>query len=204
MDLHQHILEATEESVMEIVNTMLFLNVAPSAGVAKPTGVVHVAARAEVSAMVGLNGGLNGGVRVACSGPVARILAGALSGEHYKGLTEEAKDGFAEIGNMISGGIQTRLMNTTNVGEVNLTPPTIIVGGDYEVDYKSQLESVRQFFRVNDQPFYVEVHYQVEAKPQVNISLDPDVVAQVDAWIGQLGSDRAEVLANLVRRAAGR
>ncbi|MBF0321724.1 MAG: chemotaxis protein CheX, partial [Magnetococcales bacterium] len=161
-NLKELILHAAEESVMEIVNTMLFVDVTPGQGVAKPSNVPHVAARAEASAMVGMNGGFNGGVRLVTSSKVARQLAGALSGEGYRTLTDEARDGFAELGNMISGGIQTRMEGFANCGQINLTPPTVIVGADYEVDYRSHLESVRKFFRFQDEPFFVEVFFQVD------------------------------------------
>ncbi|MBF0154048.1 MAG: chemotaxis protein CheX [Magnetococcales bacterium] len=196
------ILQAAEDSVMEIVNTMLFVDVTPGQGVAKPSDVPHVAARAEASAMVGMNGGFNGGVRLVTSNKVARVLAGALSGEGYRTLTDEARDGFAELGNMISGGIQTRMEGFANCGQINLTPPTVIVGADYEVDYRSHLESVRKFFRLQDEPFFVEVFYQVDKDALVNVMLSEELARDIDTLSKRLaGGTRAEVIGWLVQRA---
>ncbi|MBF0135275.1 MAG: chemotaxis protein CheX [Magnetococcus sp. DMHC-1] len=201
-ELKNLILQAAEDSVMEIVNTMLFLDVVPAQGVAKPSDVPHVAARAEASAMVGMNGGFNGGVRLVTSNKVARILAGALSGEGYRTLTDEARDGFAELGNMISGGIQTRMEGFANCGQINLTPPTVIVGADYEVDYRSDLESIRKFFRLQEEPFFVEVFYVIDKNAQVNVMLSEDLVRDLDTVAKKLGGgSRSEVIGWLVQRA---
>ncbi|MBF0176029.1 MAG: chemotaxis protein CheX [Magnetococcales bacterium] len=201
-NLKELILHAAEESVMEIVNTMLFVDVTPGQGVAKPSNVPHVAARAEASAMVGMNGGFNGGVRLVTSSKVARQLAGALSGEGYRTLTDEARDGFAELGNMISGGIQTRMEGFANCGQINLTPPTVIVGADYEVDYRSHLESVRKFFRFQDEPFFVEVFFQVDKDALVNVMLSEELARNLDALSKKWGGGtRAEVIQRLVQHA---
>ncbi len=154
--------------------------------------------------MVGMSGGFNGGVRLVSSNKVARMLAGALSGEGYRTLTDEAKDGFAELGNMITGGIQTRIEGFSNSGQISLTPPTVIVGADYEVDYRSHLESVRKFFRVHDDPFFVEVFYQVDKDALVNVMLSDALVRNLDALGAKLGGNpsRAEVIGWLVHRAA--
>ncbi|MBF0124283.1 MAG: chemotaxis protein CheX [Magnetococcales bacterium] len=194
--LKKTLLAITEETVQEIVNTMLFITVSAGHGIAKPTGVAHIAARAEASVIVGLNGGLNGGVRLACSKRVALVLASALSGEGYRSMTDDAKDGFAEVGNMIAGGIQTRLGEKMALGEINMTPPTVILGADYEVDYRSSFESVRYFFRVEDEPFYIEVYYLVDSK--FSVTLDSGLFTKLERLRGRFGDSHAEVIAHLV------
>lgn len=194
--MQEKVLEAIKEAVMEIVETMLFLDVEAAHGLVKPAGVVHVAARADASTMVGLNGGLVGGVRLACPQSVAKLLASALMGEPCKTLNGDAKDAFAELGNMVAGGIQTRL--TADVGEINLTPPTVIVGGDYEVDYKSTLDSVRQFFRVEDEAFYIEVHFLRENRIPVSISLEQSTLNILDDLVRKLGRSRSHVVQKLI------
>ncbi|MBF0622061.1 MAG: chemotaxis protein CheX [Magnetococcales bacterium] len=194
--MQDQVLDAVKDAVMEIVTTMLFIEVEPAHGLVKPSGVAHVAARADASAMVGLNGGLNGGVRIACSEYVALLLASSLMGETIPKMDADAKDGFAEIGNMIAGGIQTRLMS--HVGEINLTPPTVIVGGDFEVDYKSNLESVRQFFRVEEEAFYIEVHFLQETKIPLSLSLERSTVDLLDDLVRKLQRGRSKVVQKLI------
>jgi chemotaxis protein CheX len=199
--LKKMILSSTQEAVMEIVETMLFIPVTAGHGVAKPSGVAHVAAPAEASVMLGFNGGLNGGARLACSVNVARALASALAGETFRIMNDDAKDAFAEIGNMVAGGIQTRLTDRMRMGEVNMTPPTVIIGGDYEVDFKSSLESVRQFFRLEDEPFYIEIFYMLEQKSTASVSLDSQLFGRLERLVGKYGETPAEVIAFLVEHA---
>ncbi|MBF0158248.1 MAG: chemotaxis protein CheX [Magnetococcales bacterium] len=194
--LKKTLLAITEETVREIVDTMLFIGVSAGHGIAKPTGIAHIAARAEASAIIGLNGGLNGGVRLACSNRVALILASALSGESYKTMSDDAKDGFAEVGNMIAGGIQTRLGERMPLGEINMTPPTVILGADYEVDYRSSFESIRYFFRVEDEPFYIEVYYLVDSK--FSVTLDSSLFPKMERLRGRFGDSHSEVITRLV------
>ncbi|MEO5366883.1 MAG: chemotaxis protein CheX [Magnetococcus sp. WYHC-3] len=176
--IKESLLKFTEESVMELAETMLFLDITPGHGLVKPAGVAHIPARAEASAMVGLSGGINGGVRLACSQNVALHLSSALFGERLNILEGEAKDAFAELANIIAGGIQTRM--STLIGDVTLSPPTVIVGADYEVEYKSQLESLRYFFRIESEVFYIEVHFLLDSQVMVNVSLNQETAALLD------------------------
>jgi CheY-specific phosphatase CheX len=178
--LQQMILGATRESMMEIVTTMLFLPVTLDHGVAKPSRVTHVAAPAEISVVVEFFGAMSGGVRLACSVDIARKLASGLAGEGFNSMTSDARDAFAEIGNMVAGGIQTRLETAQacrrwsdstpaiRANGLQLSPPSVafdtagIVEDSLLVPVEEQqcrMESVRQFFRIGDQPFIVEVYY---------------------------------------------
>ncbi len=197
------LLKAIEESVMEIVETMLFIDVDPGVGVAKPSGVQHIPAQAEASVIIGLNGSINGGVRLACSDSVAKFLAGALAMDQFRTLNSEAKDAFAELGNMIAGGVQSRLVNQMEeLGEVDLTPPTVIVGENYDVEYRSNLESVRYFFRINDENFQVEVYYLENTRTQVSIELDTLSLAQLDELTEKRGGSRSDVVRDLIMKTA--
>ncbi|MBF0124217.1 MAG: chemotaxis protein CheX [Magnetococcales bacterium] len=157
--LQSIILSVTEAAMMEIVNTMLFIDVSPSHALPKPAKVAYVQAPAEVSVIVGFSGGIDGGTRLACSTHIACVLASALAGEKYRELGEEAKDAFAEVGNMLAGGIQTKLTSKMRLDEVHMSTPTIVSGSNYEIDYRGVIESVRHFFRLEYEPFYVDVYY---------------------------------------------
>ncbi|MBF0308617.1 MAG: chemotaxis protein CheX [Magnetococcales bacterium] len=195
--LKDWILESIPETVMEIVQTMLFVDVQPAHGVAKPADVLHVPARAEASAIVGLNGGLEGGVRVGCSTHVALFLSSALAGDSFSVLKGEAVDAFAEIGNMISGGISTRL--SKRVGDISLTPPSVIVGKDYEVDYTRLLESVRFFFRAQGEPFYIEVHYRnPKDLHKINAIFEEGTLARLDTWALKRKASRDQAIIMLL------
>ncbi|MBF0588081.1 MAG: chemotaxis protein CheX [Magnetococcales bacterium] len=201
--MKKELLTAVEESVMEIVETMLFIEVDPGVGVAKPSGVQHIPAQAEASVIVGLSGSINGGVRLACSVNVAKFLAGSLAMDQFKSLNSDAKDAFAELGNMIAGGVQTRLVNKLEeLGEVDLTPPTVIVGEDYDVEYKSNLESVRYFFRVNKENFLIEVFFLENTRTQVSVELDTKSLIQLDDLAKERGKSRSVVIKDLIENAS--
>ncbi|MBF0186861.1 MAG: chemotaxis protein CheX [Magnetococcales bacterium] len=199
------ILAALEESVMEIVTTMLFIDIEPGHGIAKPSGVPHIPAKAEVSAMVGLGGDMKGGARLGCSIPMAIYLASTLAVEKFSSLEGDAKDAFAELANMIAGGIQTRIMGD-EFETINLTPPSVIIGENYEIDYKSNIESVRHFFRVGEGAFYIEVFYELEQqfeerlenKLHVEVQLEEKTAMLLDEMAKEIGASRSETIRRLI------
>ncbi|MBF0143791.1 MAG: chemotaxis protein CheX [Magnetococcales bacterium] len=195
------LLSAIESGVLRVFETMLFLPVTPGPGLAKPSMVPYVPAPAEVSAIVGLGGGVDGGVRLACTVDAALIIASALAVEEYPEFGGESKDAFAEVANMVAGGVQTKMEPLTKQ-EIHLTPPSVIMGQDYAVDFKSDLESVRKFFSMEQGTFYVEIYYRSATETRLGqlleVELPKDTLLKLDEMAGNLKADRSEVLARLI------
>lgn len=138
---------------------LAFLDLETSAGpmILKKEDDVYKPPETEVTVIINFSGGIHGGVHLASPLHLALQLAGEFSGETYDSLFGEAGDGFGELGNMIAGGIQTMLAD--RFGDINLTPPTIIYGTDYRLQYKANFDSVKQYFRSDVGPFYVEFFF---------------------------------------------
>ena len=80
----------------------------------------------EVTAMVGLTGGVRGVVMLAMPEAVARKIYGAMVGEDDPDMDEMAHSALGELCNMITGQAATALADAGH--HTNLTPPTIITG----------------------------------------------------------------------------
>ncbi|MBF0271432.1 MAG: chemotaxis protein CheX [Magnetococcales bacterium] len=114
----------------------------------------------EVTVVINFSGGINGGIHLAAPLHAAIELASAFSGEAYDSIVGEAGDGFGELANIAAGGVQTRL--GTRFGNINLTPPTLITGTDYKMQYKSNFDSVKQYFKCDAGLFFVEFFFYVQ------------------------------------------
>ncbi len=148
---------AAHEAVQEIASTMLFVPINPAAASADGTSI-----EVDVSAIVGLSGGLKGGSRLSSPVESVKALAGALMGEVVDELNADSEDAFGELANMIAGGIQTRL--ASELGEINLSPPFVIVGKNHKArgDSSDQISKTR--FDIDGKPFFVEVFYSMKER----------------------------------------
>lgn len=114
----------------------------------------------EVTAIINFSGGMQGGVHLASPRHTAMELVSRFAGEKYPELFGEAGDGYGEINNIIAGGLQTRL--SERFGNINLTPPTLIAGTDYKMQYKTNFHSIKQYFKCDAGPFFVEFFFYIE------------------------------------------
>ncbi|MBF0370563.1 MAG: chemotaxis protein CheX [Magnetococcales bacterium] len=192
------LIDAIDQSVQEIASTMLFLDVISGPGIAKPSGVPYMPAPSEVSSIVGLSGGVGGGVRLASTKVVACQLSNALAGENLGSFSEDTKDAFAEICNILAGGIKGNMEKS--VGEIHLSPPSVILGSDFLINYKSDLESVRHFFSLDGDSFYVEVFFQQEKKKdlRIDMALTETTVTILDDLCEKMGMTRSEVIIKFI------
>nr|CRH05874.1 Conserved putative protein of unknown function [Candidatus Magnetococcus massalia] len=149
---------AIVESVHEIYLAFLSLEVKPGPVITKPDTEPYQPPESEATALVGLSGGLKGGVHLSCPMHVALALAGSFAMEEYETLEGEGADGFGEICNMVAGGMQSRLAD--KFGEINLTPPTVITGTNYAMQYSTKLASMKQYFMIEHGPFFVECFFE--------------------------------------------
>jgi chemotaxis protein CheX len=143
---------AAREAVAEIASTMLFVPINPVPSAANGTAI-----EADVSAIVALSGGLKGGARLASPVETVTALASALMGEEVSALDADSEDAFAELANMITGGIQTRLSG--ELGEMNLSPPFVITGKNHRAHGDSSDQVAVSRFEVQGKPFFIEVFY---------------------------------------------
>ncbi|OSM01359.1 chemotaxis protein CheX [Magnetofaba australis] len=115
----------------------------------------------EVTALIMFNGGITGGVHLCSPLHFGIQAAGAMlmddSLDFKREQEEMVWDALGEIANQIAGGIQTRISG--NFDEINLTPPNVIVGPNFKINYSKSLSSARQFFKSQAGPFYVECFF---------------------------------------------
>ncbi|MEO5376727.1 MAG: chemotaxis protein CheX [Magnetococcus sp. DMHC-6] len=148
------------ESVHEVFLAFLFLEVKPGPAVVKPDDQLYKAPESETTSIVNFSGGLAGGVHLAAPLHVALELASALADEKFETMDRTAADGYGELANIVAGGIQTKLSG--KFGNINLTPPTVISGTDYKMQYKSNFDSIKQYFKSEVGIFYVEFFFFIE------------------------------------------
>ncbi|OSM04031.1 chemotaxis protein CheX [Magnetofaba australis] len=143
------------DAVNEVFIAFLMEELQEGPVVVKPEYDEYAPPEAEVTAVVNFNGAIQGGIHFSTPEHTALSLAGALAGEELEALRHPTTiDALGELANMIGGGVQTRL--SEDYENINLTPPTVIVGRDYGVIYQSDLLSVKQYFMTAHGPFLVE------------------------------------------------
>ncbi|MBF0626482.1 MAG: chemotaxis protein CheX [Magnetococcales bacterium] len=144
-------------AVEEIFETMLTLPLTTGAAWTSLPDASYHPPEAEVSALVTFNGVINGGIHLFTTRELAVALAQDLAGTPIRELNDEAKDGFGELANMVAGGVQTGL--SVDFERINLTPPTLVIGHDYQMAYKSGSHSVKQVFHIPGGSFCVECFF---------------------------------------------
>lgn len=135
------------ESVQEIFSAYLFMEAVPGPVRMGKSGDTYAPPQTEILAMVGYSGALVGGMHLASPEYVACKLSGAFAGMELDTLDNDARDAFGELANLVAGGVQTRLMEGHGFGEITLTPPTVAINGEPELNYRDDLESVQQYFK---------------------------------------------------------
>ncbi|MBF0370391.1 MAG: chemotaxis protein CheX [Magnetococcales bacterium] len=155
--LEKQIATIIVEAVKEITSAYLFMEIEAGPAINKPIDDTYRPPNSEATALIGLDGGLQGGIFLSAPEHMADYLASAMAGEELNNFDEMVRDAFGEIANMIAGGIQTNL--STELGAIELSPPSIISHGDAEATYQGYNRSVRQFFKTDSGPFFVEVFY---------------------------------------------
>ncbi len=110
----------------------------------------------EIVAFIGLSGSRPGMVGVYSSAGLAQRMAGALLGETPGELTDEVRDGFGEVANIVAGNVVTMLCD---MGEnVQLSLPSVIVGRCLVTSILNTVPPRRaRRFIVDGEPFYVEL-----------------------------------------------
>ncbi|MBF0435774.1 MAG: chemotaxis protein CheX [Magnetococcales bacterium] len=148
------------ESVYELFLAYMDMEINMGPTVSKKEADPYRPPDTEVTAIINFSGGMQGGVHLASPRHTAMELTSRFSGEQYSELFGEAGDGYGEINNIVAGGLQTRL--SERFGIINLTPPTLIAGTDYKMQYKTNFHSIKQYFKCDAGPFFVEFFFYIE------------------------------------------
>lgn len=88
----------------------------------------------DVSAIIGLSGGVVGSVVCCLSEPLAMGLASSLSGEEMTELSDDCIDAIGEIANMVAGGAKKDFPGQNT----SISTPSVVVGR-HRVAYPSGL-----------------------------------------------------------------
>lgn len=151
MDFAKIITETTEE----IFNCMIFIDITAS----PPLTAGEQAIGCQVSAMIGLTGGLSAMLGIHCPGAVGLAVAGAMLGMQLEEVDADVKDALGEIANMLAGGIKERL-STENI-DLELAIPTAVAGKSYVISAPIGSQRVVVPFTISQGQFFVEIKYQL-------------------------------------------
>lgn len=148
-----------KESVEEIFNAYLFMELSTGPAITKMDHVAYKPQESLVTSLINFNGSINGGIHFSCSLKVALHMAESLAGAPFEQLDDEARDALGELANMMAGGLQTRLANNKDNNDIHLTPPTVIFGSSFQIQYNRSLSSITQHFNIETGPFFVECFF---------------------------------------------
>ncbi len=84
--------------------------------------------KTDIASLVSFMGKYHGIVGLFCSRNLSLKIASSMLMEEMTDFTTEVIDAVGEISNMIAGNVKTKI--TANYGEMNLSIPMVIVGGD--------------------------------------------------------------------------
>jgi chemotaxis protein CheX len=107
----------------------------------------------DITAMVGLAGGLQGMMSVRCTSAAACGMAGAMLGMEIKECNGDVHDALGEVCNMVAGNFKAKI---TGLEEgCSLSVPTVITGGDYHLHPLADGEQVIISLTFHDEPVWV-------------------------------------------------
>jgi chemotaxis protein CheX len=110
---------------------------------------------ANITAMVGLAGELQGMMSVRCTSVAACRMAGAMLGMEITECDSDVRDALGEVCNMVAGNFKAKI---PGVGvSCSLSVPTVITGGDYSLHPLADGEQVIVSFTFHDEPVWVSL-----------------------------------------------
>ena len=156
-DMQTDLAEVIRGAIGETVTVFFTTDVGIKAGpaITKPEGQPYEPPQADVTAIIGFSGTMEGGVHLSAPLHAALCLAAAFSGEPLDSLDATTKDAFGELANIVAGAVKDRISET-----LYLTPPQVVTGKNHEIVYTKALESTKCYFRTSNGPFFVEVFYR--------------------------------------------
>ncbi|MBF0183598.1 MAG: chemotaxis protein CheX [Magnetococcales bacterium] len=154
LDLATVIRNAIDETIIAFFTSDIELKEGPA--IITDESQVYQPPQADVTAIVGLSGTMEGGVHLSAPIHTALGLAMAFSGETLEVFDATARDALGELANIIAGAVKERISDA-----IYLTPPKVVTGVNLTVDYTKALASTKCYFRTMHGPFFVEVFYNV-------------------------------------------
>ena len=145
-------MELLRETVAEIAETMLFIEIVP--GEAMPAAAVDPSG---YRAIIGYSGAIEGSLQVSGSKSSVLKLASSLLGEVRDEMDAEMRDAFGELGNLIAGGVQSRL--DAEVGVINMSPPSLLDMQTTSQELEPAHACVSHRFVLDGESFFVEIFY---------------------------------------------
>lgn len=113
---------------------------------------------------VSFTGDLEGSVAVIVIEKVACFTVGKMLSMEFSQIDADVKDGFNEVGNMITGGLKNRL--SQDGLSCNISVPTAIEGKNLELSFPRNVIKIFKSFKGNDVDFGVIVDFKVAEKKE--------------------------------------
>ncbi|HOJ33965.1 MAG TPA: chemotaxis protein CheX [Candidatus Hydrogenedentes bacterium] len=117
----------------------------------------------EVLALIGISGAVRGSLAITMPAETAIAIAGKLLGTQLSGFDETVSDCLGEAVNIIAGGAKAKLSELLNT-TLDLTLPTVIRGGSYEMYSPSRVKWLEVPFSSDLGNFALRVMLDMPAK----------------------------------------
>ena len=152
-DPNHDIILAVRESVVDLFDTMLSMEITPvdaEAGPAEDEGVVLVG-------FVSLAGKVNGSVSIRVSQTMARRMSAGMLGMDIEEIEgdEEVKDVLREVCNIVAGGLKSNFCDTGLTCEIST--PSITTGNRFEIQTLNMERYDKFIFRAGEETLHVEI-----------------------------------------------
>lgn len=110
-----------------------------------------------VTSYLGLTGTLEGRVIYDMDRETARSIAGVMNGESSLEMNDLGRSALQELSNMISGNAVTRLQKNGVQGDLDITPPSLIVGENSTISEHHSNTFVQIPLRTNHGQFLINL-----------------------------------------------
>ncbi|MBF0369611.1 MAG: chemotaxis protein CheX [Magnetococcales bacterium] len=172
------------EVVAELADTMLFIQIEPGEEGMEPCDLA-----VNHSSIVGFSGALRGSLRLAGPDSTVLKLAGALLGDVPEKLDADASDAFAELANMIGGGVKNHL--ESRLGPIRMSPPVVISGEGHGVTREKDFACLSHQFKLDGELFFVETFISEEEPDKAALA---EETASSDHWNNGSAEDISDTI----------
>jgi chemotaxis protein CheX len=139
----------------DVFSTMLMVDLESEAVVINQ----RLPLQSNLSAMIGLGGGIRGVLAVHCPAAVAKAITSTFLGMEVNELDEDVKDAIGEIANMVAGNLKVSFAGEGV--DIDLAIPTSVVGESFNVCGAARAQRVIVPLRMNGDRFWIELMYVV-------------------------------------------
>lgn len=139
----------------DVFSTMLMVELESEAAVINQ----RMPLQSNLSAMIGLGGGIRGVLAVHCPAAVAKAITSTFLGMEVDELNEDVKDAIGEIANMVAGNLKVSFAGAGV--DIELAIPTSVVGESFSVCGAARAQRVIVPLRMSGNPLWIELMYVV-------------------------------------------